>query len=323
MALGYMNSEDLLESIKLRAAVPMSQITYQDEDLLRFAQEEIELKIVPSVLAVKEEFYVTPVQLPLLPNTSNYDIPYRAIGNKVRSVFYRQSNDNLLRLAHIPIEHINEYQDTSYPAQASGFCLENDHIKMLPSIGANPQGSIEMRYYLRPNTVVMMARGAKITSIDRDTGVITVVNGSTGVSKVPTNININTQVDLIRARPINKTYKFDITLAAVNAAGGSVTLALDDIPEDLVVGDWVCTAGETVIPQIPPELHVMLAQAVACRVLESLTDTQALTNATTKLQEMEMKLLNVIDTRVESPFRKVVSQSTTFLSNRRNRRRYY
>jgi hypothetical protein len=93
-----------------------------------------------------------------------------------------------------------------------------------------------------------------------------------------------------------------------------------DIPERLSVGDWICLAGETVIPQIPSDLHVMLAQAVACRVLEAIGDSQGLQNAAAKLQEMEQKLFNVIDSRLESPGRKCIPLNGLL---RPNRRRYY
>ncbi len=323
MALGFMTSEELLASIKLRAAIPISTITFTDEDLLSFAQEEIELKLLPSILAVKEEFYVTLATIPLVDGQSDYEIPYRAIGNKVRSIFYEQSPGTMLSLANVPLEMLNNYTINTFPYQFAGFVLENDHLKLVPRIGSGARGNLLLRYYLRPNNVVKMSRGARITSIDRTTGVIQVVNGSTGLSVVPSNFTLTTEIDFIKGKSTNKTYSFDITPTALNAAGGTITFDPSDIPSELVVGDWICNAGETVIPQIPPELHVMLAQAVACRVLESLGDTQGLQNANQKLAEMEQKLLSVIDTRVESPFRKVISSNSILIKGRVSRRRYY
>jgi hypothetical protein len=323
MSLGFMTSAELLASIKLRAAVPISSITFSDEDLLSFAQEETELKLLPSILAVKEEFYVTLATIPLVENQSDYEIPYRAIGNKVRSVFYEQQPGTMLTLANVPIELMNNYTINTFPYQFAGFVLENDHLKLVPRISSGVNGNLLLRYYLRPNKIVKMARGARIRSIDRTTGVIEVSNGATGANTVPSNITITTQIDFIKGKSTNKTYSFDIDPAAVNASGGTITFATGSIPEQLVVGDWICNAGETVIPQVPPELHVMLAQAVACRVLESLGDTQGLQNANQKLAEMEQKLLSVIDTRVESPFRKIVTTNSILVKGRVSRRRYY
>ena len=323
MPFGYMNSDELIRSVKIRAAVPISQITYSEEDILRFAQEEIEMKMLPNILAVKEEFYVIEEDVPLVSNKADYDIPYRAIGGKIRSVFYKQTSGYLLQLANIPIENLNLYQTNNFPFQFAGIVLQNDQIKLVPSIGVNPVGSLIMRYYLRPNNLVLMSRGARVKTIDRTTGIVTVAIGNTTTSAVPANITSGSQIDFIKAKPSHKTYDFDITPIAVNTGSGTITFNPSDIPEQLAVGDWICSAGETVIPQIPSELHSMLAQAVACRVLESLTDTQALQNATAKLQEMEQKLLSVIDTRVESPGRKVVNTNSMLNKGRLFRRRYF
>ena len=323
MSLGFMTSTELLASIKLRCASPISQVTFTDEDLLSFAQEETELKLLPSILAVREEFYVTVATIPVVAGQNNYEIPYRAIGNKVRSIFYEQSPGNLISLANIPMELLNNYSTNSFPYQFAGFVLENDHLKLVPNIGTTVNGNLILRYYLRPNNIVKMSRGARIRSIDRTTGVIEVSNGSTGANTVPSNITITGQIDFIKGKSTNKTYSFDIDPASVNASGGTITFATTDIPSELVVGDWICNAGETVIPQVPPELHVMLAQAVACRVLESLGDTQGLQNANQKLAEMETKLLSVIDNRIESPFRKVLNTNTQLTKGRISRRRYY
>lgn len=318
-----MTSEELIASVKVRAAIPISQITFSEEDILRFAQEEIEMKMLPNILAVKEEFYVTEEDIPLVAGKSSYDIPYRAIGGKVRSVYYRDSGGSLLTLANISIENLIEYETSNFPYQFAGVCLQNDQLKLVPSNDSNSGGALQVRYYLRPNNIVLMNRGAQIKSIDRITGVISVVIGETNTTQVPQNITAGTLIDFLKAKPSHKTYDFDIAPLSVNNGSGTITFNPSDIPDELAVGDWICSAGETVIPQIPSELHSMLAQAVACRILESLSDTQALQNATAKLQEMEQKLLSVIDTRLEAPNRKVVSTNSLLSKGSFFRRRYY
>lgn len=313
MPKGFMTSDELLASVKLRTAVPIAQITFQDTDILNFANEEIKLKIVPDVLSVKEEFWVTTTQLQLLPNVSNYVIPYRAIGNKVRHVFYRQSSTYLLPLAFIPIENINNYQASSFPYQYAGVYLQNNEVVMVPPVAGNPVGSLEMRYYFRPNDLVTMDRAGQITSIDRTTGTIT-------LDQVPANLAVTSLIDFIQTNPPHRTQGFDVPLTSSSI--NSLTIGVDpaDIPTALVVGDYVCSACETVIIQVPDELHVMVAQATACRILESLGDTQGLQNANAKLQEMEDKLLHVIDTRIEGLPRKAVNVNSTLSKGRIFRR---
>jgi hypothetical protein len=315
MAKFGFNSSDLITSIKARAAIPLAQSSFSEDDLLNFATEELNLKILPSVLSVREEFYVTEASVPMVSNQSNYKIPYRAVGGKVRFVYLMQSNTQAKPLAQLPMESLVDYKASSFAYQESGFYLQNDEIIILPPISGIVSASLKFKYYLRPNAIVALSRGALITDINTGTGVIT-------VASVPSNISVTSQVDFIGTTGNFKTKGFDITANVVNTVSKTITVDPASIPSDLAVGDYMCSAGESVIPQIPSELHVMLAQAVACRVLEAIGDTTGLANANAKLAEMEQKLLNVIDNRVEAPGRKVSNRNSFFRNNRFVRRWY-
>ena len=68
-------------------------------------------------------------------------------------------------------------------------------------------------------------------------------------------------------------------------------------------------AQESKVPQVPTDLHVVLAHRLAARCLEALGDTQGLNNANVKLQDFEGKLQNVIDNRVEDAPKKVKNRN--------------
>jgi len=316
MAKLSMNSSDLLESIKSRAQVPISQIALSDDDLLRFATEEIQLKVVPSVLSVREEFYVTEVTVPMVANQSNYKIPYRAIGGKVRFVYFMQAGTQPAPMAQIPMEELVSYQNSSFTDQNAGFYLQNDELIILPPVSGVISATLRFKYYLKPNTVVKLNRGARISSINTSTGDIL-------VETVPSNITAASEIDFIGSTGNFKNKGFDIIVTAVSSISKLISVSPANIPADLQVGDYICTAGETVIPQVPAELQVMVAQAVACRILEAIGDTQGLQNANAKLTEMEVKLLAVIDSRVESPGRKVINPNSFLRNNRFVRRWIY
>jgi hypothetical protein len=309
MAKLSMTSSDLLASIKSRALIPVAQSAFSDADLLNFATEELNLKLVPSILSVREEFYVTTASVPVVSNQSNYKIPYRAIGGRVRFVYFSQADNRDVALAQVSMEDLIEYQASVVSFQNSGFYLQNDEIIIVPSITGAASGNLKFKYYLKPNSIVELERGSKITAINTSTGELT-------VDDVPDNITSSSEIDFIGSTGNFKTKGFDIEPSAVNSTTNVITVAVGDIPYDLQVGDYICTAGESVIPQVPAELQVMLAQAVACRVLEALGDTTGLQNANAKLTEMEGKLLTVIDARVEAPGRKIVNRNS-LLRNRR------
>lgn len=306
----YMDADELLASIKLRGAVPLAQISFQDSDLLNFASEEIDLKIVPSILAVREEFYVTTETIPLVTGQSNYKIPYRAIGGRVRFVYFQGSDGSLQPLAQVAMERLTEYEASNFAQQNSGFFLQNDELIILPPITGTTSGSLVVKYYMKPNKIVETSRGARVTQIS---------GNAITVDSVPTNITPGSEVDFIQSLPNHRTKGYDVLVSTVPNSS-TITFA-SGVPTDLSVGDYICSAGETVIPQVPSELQVMVAQAVICRVLEAIGDTQGLSNATAKLQEMEAKLLTLIDSRVEAPGRKAVN-TNTFIHNRRRLRRW-
>jgi hypothetical protein len=80
----YYTSADIIESVKRKIAVPLSQNTFTQLDVLSFANEEMFISQVPSVLQFHSEYFVTYVTIPLFTNVSRYPIPSRAIGQKLR-----------------------------------------------------------------------------------------------------------------------------------------------------------------------------------------------------------------------------------------------
>lgn len=84
-----------------------------------------------------------------------------------------------------------------------------------------------------------------------------------------------------------------------------ISAGTNTIPEALVKNDVIALAQQTIIPQVPSELHAMLAQGCAMRCLETLGDTQGLQNAAAKFAEMEQKTAMLIDNRVESAPQKI------------------
>jgi hypothetical protein len=52
----WMTSDDLLESVKRKISFPSSQSTFTDADILAFANEELMISQVPSVMSFHEEY---------------------------------------------------------------------------------------------------------------------------------------------------------------------------------------------------------------------------------------------------------------------------
>lgn len=301
MAFTY-TVDELIESIKVRCLVPISQSTFQPVDILRFANEEIELKMIPNILRVKEEFYV--IEQTVIASESNparYPIPYRAIGSKLRLLQYG-TDTTRFPLTRVQPELMPYFQFNS-TGDGAGFFIEGNDIVVLSKNGL-PSGDLIASYYLKPNKLVAKERVGIISSIDRvgdgTNGSVTVSN-----SRLPTNFTAGGKIDLLEAIPNFRTYSFDIEIFSVNPTTRQVFMPLGDIPANLKVGDHIASAGECITPQIPSELQSMLAQTVACRLLEAMGDINNLKIAYEKLKEMQQNLFMVIDSRTDGNPQKI------------------
>jgi hypothetical protein len=294
--------------------IPTSQSTFEEADFLRFANEEMQISVMPMVMGVYEEYYVTSEELPLVANQSNYAIPYRAAGNKLRDLKFKDSNGNLFELSRISREDRQTLQGSTNTNAIRHFYLESGDVVIYPTPNTS-SGTLVLEFYMRPNQLVSTDRAATITAIDFNTGTIT-------VDQIPSNFTTSSLLDLLQKKSPHKVINTDIPITTLVNTPSLKTITvtnLSDLPSSLVVGDYLCSAEESIIPQIPSDLHSMIAQRVACRCLEALGDAQGLQLANAKLAEMQQTLQNLIDNRVEGAPMKV-SNAGSILRNSRMRK---
>jgi hypothetical protein len=285
----YLTSDTLIASVERKAHVPGSQVTFEPEDYLAFANEEIKIGLLPSIMQFHEEFFVVSTEVALVNDQAAYDIPDRAVGAKVRSLFVRDNNGIIREMARIPEEDESYWQNTSVANAPHSFYLQNNSIVIVPTPKA-PIGKLVIRYFQRPNELVTSDRVATIKTIDTGTNTVT-------VDAVPSVFSYNTKLDLLETKGTHRCRATDLTASNINSSTNSISFS--SLPSSLVVGDIIALAGECYIPQMPDELHSVLAQRVACRCLEAIGDTVGLQAANQKLAEMEQKTGVLIDNRTE------------------------
>lgn len=301
----YMTSDKLIESVKRRSAVPVSQITFTNEDFLAFADEEMAMGLVPAILRQHEDYLGYTESIALEADKKRYAIPYRAIGNKLSEVSYRDSNGNVYEMTRIEKDALPYYNGYSTSTNVYAFYVENNEVVLVPdSIVPSANATLDMSFYMRPNSLVMLEKVSVITNIDRTTGQISVTN-------IPSEYSVTKMFDMYQFRSPHKTLDYDLTATAVDPTTNTITFALADIPSNLVVGDHVSLAEQAAIPQVPADLHVVLAHRVAARCLESMGDLEGLQAANTKLAELEKQTETVIDDRVEGAPRKIVNRHSS------------
>ncbi len=104
------------------------------------------------------------------------------------------------------------------------------------------------------------------------------------------------------------------------------TADLQNELNDINIGDFISLAGETPVPNIPTEMHPLLAQAAAVQLLESMSDTEALTNAQKRMDKMTQSIQTLVDNRVDLAPKKIKPRHSALRSGigyrRKNRGTY-
>jgi len=305
-----LTTSKFLKSVKRRASIPESQVTFTEDDFLDMANEEMDNSLVPSIITLHEEYFTYSADITIVANKDKYDIPYRAVGNKLRDVFFKDFSGNNFEMTRISPENKHTRAPITGYDKIRRFYMEGSQLVLLPKPTA-AAGYLNMSYFLRPNKLVKENRTSKVVSVNTTTGEVT-------IDTAPSVFSANIDYDFIQGRSPNAIRKFDIEASAYNNSTKVITFPIADV-ENLEVGDYICLAGETPVPNVPTELHSMLAQRVACRCLEALGHTEGLQLANAKLAEMERSLGILIDNRVVGAPQKIVNTQSILLN--RNFRR--
>jgi hypothetical protein len=320
-----LTSSTLIESVKNRALIPTNQQTFTTADFLRFANEEMLIGMVPNVLQTHEEHMLFQEAFAINPNVSAYEIPYRAIANKLRDVYVLDSSGNLINMTRINKDDLGDYPSYYGNGFARGFYVLSNTINLMPlNSPGNTGDDLLMTYYMRPNNMVAEERVATIQSVSYNSGTQEYTLTFTAAS--PTAFTAQEKYDIVQGYSPYKILQYDITPSAVTSSTIVIPRnQLEDAqrnPDNSIryrvpkAGDFVSLAGETKVPQLTDELHSVLAQRIACRCLEALGDREGLNAANAKLAEMLVNTNILLQNRVEGSPQKVVNTQSPLRSRR-------
>jgi len=130
--------------------------------------------------------------------------------------------------------------------------------------------------------------------------------------------------DFVQNVSPNKIIHYDIPYNTINQLSSEISFPAELVP-NVVVGSYINLAEETFVPNIPTELHPILAQRVAVVCLEAMGDEQNKQSAERKLAKMEQDAGTFLDNRVEGAVQKIKSRNSPLVNTlntlgRRNRR---
>jgi len=292
MALRFL-TEDLVDSVKRRSLVPVSQTTFQDSDIIALANEEMGITIVPDIQAVREDLFLASKDVTVVGGTTDYKLPERAIGSALKSLLYGTNSDSLWELPKI---HLTRTMDSITSGQPDSFFLKGDSVSLSPT----PSGSglLQMWYYMRPSEIVPTSETSLITAVSNDGTNVTLTVGTdlTGI------LSTTLDADIYNAKSPAVIKAIDVSIGSITSSTivvPTVDVLIDGVLQ-VEVGDSIALAKTANTLFVPVEFHPVLAQAVSCRLLEALGDLNKLQSGIGKLGEMRSQALKLIANRVET-----------------------
>lgn len=288
-------TDDFVTSIKNRGLIPASQQTYEDTDMISLGWEELRTHITPLLISVRENFFMTNDEVDVVANQSDYEIPTRAVGMKLKKLFWRKNaTSRPTHMTFVDVDKLSEIE-VDYSGNPQYFYFKDTYFEIIPT-QSTANGVLLPYYYKRRNKLVPTSSAGQITAIDTGTNTVTLNN-------VPTTFSLTKQYDFIKSTPGYRNYAEDQTPTGIS--GSDFTFA--SLPTGLSVGDWLCLAQESVIPQIPVEALDVLTQRTLIRILRGLGDEKGAEAAIRDLKEMKMDVLQLLSHRAENHAKKIHS----------------
>ena len=296
MAARKFTAQELIKAVRDTGMVPNTGSTgTEDDDLLDYIDQAIATILLPRVLAIREEFCLKRVRIPLVSGTALYRVPHRAVYSKIRDVFYVDSDESrevLMKYAQEDVVHIRHDGALDNP---EGFVMEGDYIHLLPDQNTSFSGYIEVIFYMRPSDMLKTTSAGVVSSV---VGKVITCTGD-----VSTLFSAGDKID-IHSPYSGADQKFwDLTVSTVNVADVTVLEDIDGTTYGTHAAaalDYVVPAEMCAIPPLPRDLHNMIARAAAVYIAESIGDAQAIQFHGALLNQNLNDCFKAMENRVES-----------------------
>jgi len=241
------------------------------------------------LITSREEYYVYVHDYAITSGQAAYAVPYRAVGGALREI-KRITGDVIVDLNRLDPEDMAKVE-SGLPTE---FYLQNNNVILYPTPDST-SGTLRLTYFMRPSTLVPVTGCSQITAIDTVTSVVT--------CSTVTGWSTSNKFDLISGNSGFVLKALDYTASALS----STTITFSTLPSDLVVGDWVCLAGESCFPHAPADAQQYLTHLTVVACLEALGDQSNLAIAQARADQLKSALAPVLVNRVQGAPRKFTS----------------
>ena len=286
-----------LSAVKRRISMPENQALLSDEAILEIGDEVMRAYVVPTLISVRQDYFVYVSDTTLVVDQTDYAIPYRALGRSLRDLKVVDTTSTTVRdLVKIDLEDAHLFTNDNSQVRPYGFHFFGDQVRLQPS----PQTTnLALRFFfeLPPNKLVTVGSAATITGIS---------GGDITVNAVPTTFSTSTATDFIAGKQGNATRAFDKT--PTNIAGTTISYATADVPSTLAVGDYIALAEESPVLQIPDDMFPWMVTKTGRRVLYAIGDFEGDSRLQEADSEEEKNLLKILEPRIRGETTKIVNR---------------
>lgn len=268
-------------------------------DIVNILTQELHAEIVPLIMEVKSEYLVAIDDRVVSVGEREFDINYRAIGTKLRSVSFVA--ENVAKEIDIDVVDVgdlkNDVINVSY--------FQDNKLILFPKNSTYFDGkTLRMRYFRRPNNLIGVTSSGKILAIDTNAKTIQVDN-------VPSNWSTSITYDIISGVTPFPAIAENVTITGIS---GDI-ISFSSLPKGIKIGSWIAESGFSPIAQIPYDVFNLLAQRACIRILESDNDSIGLSNAKDDYIGMVERFKTMVSPRSDANPKKIISGNRQVATN--------
>jgi hypothetical protein len=274
--------------------LPANDLRFTNALLLTAATHELREGCAPLLSQARTEHLVYPYSQPVTSGQPTYRMPPRAVGGSLRDVGFRNTDGQIFRLRQLSADELEtigrvDNQGTPYAYWMQGY-------KVVLVGVPNVSGTLSTPYYARPNTLVLPSVCVACSDATYTNGTLELLFSGTPPGTLDDD---GIRTDVVRATPGFETLVENAETTVEETSPGVWAYRYVGLTEDpgVVAGDFVCVAGQAPVPQLPVEMHGLLAVRTTRRLLKAVGDDrwQALE---ADVQELEDRAKNWLAPRV-------------------------
>lgn len=249
---------EAIAEVKDIGRIPDDDPDATNAKILAEMNRQMDTVFVPLVRKARADYYLTHLDYTITQGQDNYRIPPRATSSTVRTVVWVTTAGVEIELPPVPLTDRHLYKpQQGFPCV---YGVRDDELILMPTPNSSALGTLRIVYERRPSKLVETTSARAVQSVD---------------TTDPANVLLSEDTLLFVAQDVidvvssKSPFSLLVQDAVVSNVVSSTFLVYTPGSADRTpaIGDYVCYATETVIPQIPAELHSLLYLATAARLL--------------------------------------------------------